>query len=76
MQINRAKFISLIFLAPLCLPGISISENAPKTRKKNNRSGCRKKKIIRTFPTIKANKNSPGNKYLKGLKRKNYSFPV
>jgi hypothetical protein len=77
MQITRAKFISLIFLAPMCLSGIIISANAPKTREKNIRRGCRQKKISRTYPIIKTNKNRPGNsKYLKGPKKRNYSFTI
>ena len=76
MQINRIKFLSLFFLA-VYLQVIFVPVDAPKARKKSNKSECRQKKTIHTYPTIKANKKSQGNnKYLKGPKKRNYSFPV
>ena len=76
MQINRKKFLSMFFLAAY-LPVVFVSVNAPKNRSKNNKSECRQKKTIHTYPTIKANKKSQeNNKYLKGPKKRNFSFPV
>jgi hypothetical protein len=73
---NRSKLISLIFLA-VYLPLIFAPFIAPKDRNKNIRSECRHKTTVRTYPTINVNKkNSGDNKYFKGSKKRNYSFPV
>jgi hypothetical protein len=76
MRMTRAKFISLVFLAAY-IPAIFVPVNPAKNRKKNNKSECRRKIVVRSYPTIKANKKSQGyKKYLKGSKKRNYSFPV
>jgi hypothetical protein len=76
MRMTRAKFIGLIFLAAF-IPGIFVPVNAAKSRKKSNKSECRHKVDVLSYPTIKADKKSQGhNKYLKGSKKRNYSFPV
>jgi hypothetical protein len=76
MAMTRAKFLGLIFFAAY-IPAIFVPVNAAKNRNKNNKSECRHKVVVRSYPTIKANKKSRGNnKYLKGSKRRNYSFPT
>lgn len=59
------------------LPVVFVPVKASKSRKKNNKDECKHKVVVRSYPTIRTNKKNQGsNKYLKGFKKRNYSFPV
>jgi hypothetical protein len=76
IQINKLRFVSLIFLA-VYLAMIIAPANQAKDGKRNKKSECMHKKNIYSYPTIKANKKSPGyNKNLNRPKKRNHSYPV
>ena len=73
---GRPGFLTVFFLM-VFIPAVMASEKPAKISKKNSRTHCRAKTVIRRYPVVILNKKeAEKNKKLGKSKRGKYSFPV